>query len=88
MQKQLWELQEKRGVFIRYPELFPALNMDLREAIKLLINQRLTVIAEDIFSAVERVISDYEKEDAFLKQRIEDQRRILELVLKADTGWY
>ena len=61
--------------------------MDLRETIRSLIYQRLAVVAEEIFSVAERVISEYEKEDSFLKKSIEDQRRILELVLNADTGW-
>ena len=60
--------------------------MSLRDLIKALINQRLAVVSEEIFSAVERVLADYEKEDLFYKQRIEDQRRVLELVLNADTG--
>ena len=61
--------------------------MSLREAIKAVIYQRLAVVAEEILAAAERVVAEYEKEDAFLKLRIEDQRRILELVLNADTGW-
>ena len=67
---------------------FSALKMDLRETIRLLINQRLSVVAEEIFAAVERVIVDLEKEDSFLKLKIEDQRRIVELVMNADTGLY
>ena len=62
--------------------------MSLREAIKAVIYQRLAVVAEEILAAAERVVAEYEKEDAFLKLRIEDQRRILELVLNADTGWW
>ena len=62
--------------------------MALREAIKAVIYQRLAVVAEEILAAAERVVAEYEKEDAFLKLRIEDQRRILELVLNADTGWW
>ena len=45
------------------------------------------MVAEEIMAVVERVLAEYEKEDSFLKLRIEDQRRILELVLNADTGW-
>ena len=62
--------------------------MSLRDLIKSLIKQRLAVVAEEIFSAVERVVAEYEKEDLYYKQRIAEQRRILELVLNADTGWY
>ena len=46
------------------------------------------MVAEEIMAAVERVLAEYEKEESFLKLRIEDQRRILELALNADTaGW-
>ena len=76
-------LQEKRDIFCDFCR---HLNMDLRETIRSLIYQRLAVVAEEIFSVSERVLSEYEKEDSFLKKSIEDQRRILELVLNADTG--
>ena len=75
-----------KSYFDRFSDLLSSLNMTLREAIKSLIYQRLAVVAEEIMAAVERVVAEYEKEDAFLKVRIEDQRRILELVLNADTG--
>ena len=74
--------------FDKFSASFSALKMDLRETIRLLINQRLSVVAEEIFRVVERVIVDLEKEDSFLKLKIEDQRRIVELVMNADTGLY
>ena len=74
--------------FDKFSASFSALKMDLRETIRLLINQRLSVVAEEIFAVVERVIVDLEKEDSFLKLKIEDQRRIVELVMNADTGLY
>ena len=62
--------------------------MSLLDNIKLLIYQRLAVVAEEIFAAAERVVAAYEKEESFYKLRIEDQRRILQLVMNADTGWW
>ena len=60
--------------------------MTLRENIKSVIEQRLAVVAEQIFLAVERVLSDYEKEDFCCKQRVEDQRRAVDLMLNDHTG--
>ena len=61
--------------------------MTLRENIKSVIEQRLAVVAEEIFLAVERLLSDYEKEDFCCKQRVEDQRRAVDLMLHDHAGW-
>ena len=67
-------------------DLYP-LNMTLRQTMESVIKQRLAVVAEEIFLAVERLLSDYEKEDFCCQQRVEDQRRAEELMLNQHTGW-
>ncbi|XP_068603613.1 zinc finger protein ZFP2-like [Brachionichthys hirsutus] len=63
------------GTFQRYS----AANMSKIEMLRLLINQRLTAAAEDIFSVFGRTIAEYEEEISRSKMEIERQRRLLEL---------
>uniref|UniRef100_A0A1A7WZU1 Zinc finger protein 146 n=1 Tax=Iconisemion striatum TaxID=60296 RepID=A0A1A7WZU1_9TELE len=52
------------------------------ELLRLLINQRLTEAAEEIFGVFGRTIAEYEEEIARSKQEIDRQRRLLDLSRK------
>ena len=54
--------------------------MTLLQAVKSFINHRLSVVAEEIFSEVERTIREYEDQDVYFKQQIKQQCRKLELL--------
>ena len=67
--------------------------MTLLQTLKSFINHRLSVVAEEIFCEVERIIREYEDQDVCLKQHIEQQGRTLELLLQPviklhRAGWY
>lgn len=49
------------------------------ELLRLLINQRLTAAAEEIFGVFGRTIAEYEEEISRSKLEIDRQRRLLEL---------
>lgn len=49
------------------------------EMLRLLINQRLTEAAEEIFGVFGRTIAEYEEEISRSKLEIERQRRLLDL---------
>lgn len=52
------------------------------EILRLLINQRLTAAAEEIFSVFGRTIAEYEEEISLSKLEIDRQRRLLDLSMK------
>lgn len=54
-------------------------NVSKIEMLRLLINQRLTAAAEDIFRVFGRTIAEYEEEISRSKVEIDRQRRLLDL---------
>lgn len=52
------------------------------EMLRLLINQRLTEAAEEIFGVFGRTIAEYEEEISRSKLEIDRQRRLLDLTMK------
>lgn len=50
--------------------------------LRLLINQRLTAAAEEIFGVFGRTIAEYEEEISRSKLEIDRQRRLLDLSMK------
>lgn len=50
--------------------------------LRLLINQRLTAAAEEIFEVFGRTIAEYEEEISRSKMEIDRQRRLLDLIHK------
>lgn len=56
------------------------------EMLRLLINQRLTAAAEEIFGVFGRTIAEYEEEISRSKLEIERQRRLLDLSRKPQVS--
>ena len=62
--------------------------MALLQTLRSFVNERLCAAAEEIFVVVERIITEYEEQALNSKQQIEQQQRILDVVLKPHrTGW-
>ena len=67
--------------------------MALMQAVKFLVNQRLSAAAEDILGTVGHIITEFEDEALSLKQQIDHQCRLLDMVLAPyaqvhRAGWY
>ena len=56
--------------------------MALLQKLKSLVNERLSAAAEEIFGTVGQIVTEYEDEAYSLKQEIDRQRRLLDMVLK------
>lgn len=54
------------------------------ELLRVLVNERLSAAAEEIFEAVKKTIAGYEEEILLSKREIHRQRRVLQTVLKPD----
>lgn len=64
----------------------PAAEMSKIEMLRLLINQRLTAAAEEIFGVFGRTIAEYEEEISRSKLEIDRQRRLLDLSRKPQVS--
>ncbi len=69
-------------LFPRRPAAPAAAEMSKIEMLRLLINQRLTAAAEEIFGVFGRTIAEYEEEISRSKLEIDRQRRLLDLSMK------
>lgn len=63
-----------------------AVKMSKIEMLRLLINQRLTEAAEEIFGVFGRTIAEYEEEISRSKLEIDRQRRLLDLSRKPQVS--
>lgn len=63
-----------------------AAEMSKIEMLRLLINQRLTAAAEEIFGVFGRTIAEYEEEISRSKLEIDRQRRLLDLSRKPQVS--
>lgn len=54
------------------------------QLLRVLLNERLSAAADEIFEAVKKTIAGYEEEILLSKREIRRQRRMLETVLKPD----
>ena len=67
--------------------------MSLLQTLKSLVNERLSAAAEEIFGTVGQIVTEYEDEAFSLKQEIDRQSRLLDMVLNPyiklyRAGWY
>ena len=67
--------------------------MALLQTLKSLVNERLSAAAEEIFETVGQIVTEYEDEALYLKQEIDRQSRLLDMVLNPyiklyRAGWY
>lgn len=54
------------------------------QLLRVVVNERLSAAAEEIFEAVKKTIAGYEEEILLSKQEIQRQRRVLQNVLNPD----
>ena len=65
--------------------------MALLQVLASLVNRRLSAAAQEIFETVGQMITQYEDEAFSLKEDIEQQSSLLDMILKShirEKGWY